>query len=328
MIRNLRTIRAALLGLLLHTAFGTAHADEKPYPDHPVKLVVPYTVGGPVDQLARLVAERLTTSMGQSFIVENKPGGNTIVAASMVARAKPDGYTLFVASSASLAVNPLVYERLPYDPAKDFTPVSMIGRAPLVMVVNAGVPAQNVSELVKYIRSRNGSFAFASNGNGNPLHLACELFRTVAGVDMVHVPYNGTAPALASVIAGDTQMTCDILQNSLPQIKAGKVRAIGIPAEHRAAVLPSVPTMAEQGMAGVDASVWFAVVAPAGTPARVVDALGTHIKRAMADSALQARFAEMGIELGGSTPAQLTAEAAKESAKWAPVIKRYGIKVQ
>jgi tripartite-type tricarboxylate transporter receptor subunit TctC len=328
MARHLRAIRAALLCLLLHTTVGTTQAGEQPYPDHPVKLVVPYTVGGPVDQLARLVAERLTTSMGQSFIVENKPGGNTIVAASMVARAKPDGYTLFVASSASLAVNPLVYERLPYDPAKDFTPVSMIGRAPLVMVVNAKVPANNVPELIEYIRSRNGAFAFASNGNGNPLHLACELFRTVAGVDMVHVPYNGTAPALASVIAGDTQMTCDILQNSLPQIKAGKVRAIGVPAEHRAAVLPSVPTMAEQGMAGADASVWFAVVAPAGTPAPIVDALGEHIKRAMADTALRARFAEMGIELGGSTPAELTAEAAKESAKWAPVIKRYGIKVQ
>jgi tripartite-type tricarboxylate transporter receptor subunit TctC len=328
MIHRLREFRGILLGLMLLTTVPAAQAAEAAYPEHAVRLVVPYTVGGPVDQLARLVAERLTTTMGQTFVVENRPGGNTIVAASQVARAKPDGYTLFVASSASLAVNPLVYDHLPYNPAKDFAPVSMIARAPLVMVVNSAVPAHNVTELTSYIRSKNGNFAFASNGNGNPLHLACELFGTVAKVDMVHVPYNGTAPALASVIAGDTQMTCDILQNSLPQIKAGKVRAIGVPAPHRVAVIPDVPTMLEQGMAGVDASVWFALVAPAGTPAEVVNALNKQIRLSLSDSALQSRFSDIGIELGGSSPEEVTAEAEKESAKWAPVIKRYGIKLQ
>jgi len=297
------------------------------YPSRPVRIVVPYAAGGPVDQLARSLADRLSKSSGQPFIVENKPGGNTIVAASIVAKAPADGYTLFVASSASLAVNPLVYRKLAYDPDRDFAPVSMLASAPLVMVVGASTPATNLKELIPYIRSRDGSFAYASNGNGNPLHLACALFGSMADVDMLHVPYNGTAPALASVLAGDTRMTCDIVLSSMPQIKAGKLRAIGIVGPRRVAALPDVPTLAEEGLLGVDASVWFALVAPKATPAAVVAKLSKEVGKAIDDPATKAHFSAMAMELASSSPQDVVDLTTRERSKWAAVVRKYAIKV-
>lgn len=298
------------------------------YPSRPVKIVVPYTAGGPVDQLARGLAERLGKSSGQPFMVENKPGGNTIVAASMVAKAPADGYTLFMASSASLAVNPLVYRKLAYDPGRDFAPVSLVASAPLVMVVGNSTPATRLKELIPYIRSREGRFAYASNGNGNPLHLACALFGSMANVDMLHVPYNGTAPALASVLAGDTQMTCDIVLSLMPQIKAGKLRAIGIVGPRRVAALPDVPTLVEEGLLGVDAAVWFALVAPAATPPEVVAKLNKEVVMALDDAAMKARFNAMAMELGSSLPQGVVDLTNRERSKWAAVVRKYDIKVE
>jgi len=309
-------------------ALASPIASAQGYPSRPVKIVVPYTAGGPVDQLARGLAERLGKSAGQPFIVENKPGGNTIVAASMVAKAPADGYTLFMASSASLAVNPLVYSKLAYDPDRDFAPVSLVASAPLVMVVGNATPSTRLKDLIPYIRSREGSFAYASNGNGNPLHLACALFASMANVDMLHVPYNGTAPALASVLAGDTQMTCDIVLNSMPQIKAGKLRPIGIVGPRRVAALPDVPTLAEEGLLGVDAAVWFALVAPANTPAEVVARLNREVVKAVDDAAMKARFSAMAMELGSSSPQDVVDLTNRERSKWAAVVRKHGIKVE
>ncbi|WP_395346676.1 Bug family tripartite tricarboxylate transporter substrate binding protein [Variovorax sp. UC122_21] len=297
------------------------------YPAKAVKIVVPYAPGGPVDQLARNLAERLGKASGQAFIVENKPGGNTIVAATAVARAPADGYTLMLASSASLAVNPLVYKSLAYDPERDFAPVSMLARAPLVMVVNTATPAKNLKELVSHIRSQNGRFAYASNGNGNPLHLACALFGSMANVEMLHVPYNGTAPALASVLGGDTQMTCDIVLNSMPQIKAGKLHPIGIVGPRRVAALPNVPTLGEEGLFGVDATVWFALVAPKATPTAVVERLNGEVVKALDDAALKTRFSDLAMELESSTPREVWSLTAKERVKWSAVVKKYDIKL-
>jgi tripartite-type tricarboxylate transporter receptor subunit TctC len=301
----------------------SAHADE--YPQHPVKIVVPYAPGGPVDQLGRSLAEGLTRLMGKAFIVENKPGGNTIVAASQVARSKADGYTLFMASSASLAVNPLVHRKLAYDPDVDFTPVSMVGQAPLVIVVNNSVPASDLPSLVQTIKSRNGNFAYASNGNGNPLHLACALFANMADLQMVHVPYSGTAPALASVLANDTQMSCDIVLNSQPQIQAGKLKPIAIIGPQRVALLPGVPTLAEKGMAGVDGAVWFALVAPRNTPPEVVAALNANVRKVLADPAVRQRFAALAMDLNASAPEEVTRRTATERAKWAVVVQKHHI---
>ncbi|MDM0084825.1 tripartite tricarboxylate transporter substrate binding protein [Variovorax sp. J31P179] len=318
----------ALIAAASVLALASPIASAQGYPSRPVKIVVPYTAGGPVDQLARGLAERLGKSTGQPFIVENKPGGNTIVAASMVAKAPADGYTLFMASSASLAVNPLVYNKLAYDPDRDFAPVSLVASAPLVMVVGNATPATRLKDLIPYIRSREGSFAYASNGNGNPLHLACALFASMANVDMLHVPYNGTAPALASVLAGDTQMTCDIVLNSMPQIKAGKLRPIGIVGPRRVAALPDVPTLAEEGLLGVDAAVWFALVAPANTPAEVVARLNKEVVKAIDDVAMKARFSAMAMELGSSSPQDVVDLTNRERSKWAAVVRKHGIKVE
>ncbi len=317
----------AAIGVAGILALAAPLSSAQDYPSRPVKIVVPYTAGGPVDQLARSLAQRLGKSSGQPFIVENKPGGNTIVAASMVAKAPPDGYTLFMASSASLAVNPLVYRKLSYDPDRDFAPVSMVASAPLVMVVGSATPAASLKELIPYIRSREGSFAYASNGNGNPLHLACALFGSMANVDMLHVPYNGTAPALASVLAGDTGMTCDIVLSSMPQIKAGKLRAIGIVGPRRVAALPDVPTLAEEGLFGVDASVWFALVAPASTPGAVVAKLNKEVGKAIEDPAMKASFSAMAMELVSSSPQDVVDLTLRERSKWTAVVRKYDIKV-
>jgi tripartite-type tricarboxylate transporter receptor subunit TctC len=246
----------------------------------------------------------------------------------MVSKAPADGYTLFMASSASLAVNPLVYSKLAYDPDRDFAPVSLIASAPLVMVVGNATPATRLKDLIPYIRSREGSFAYASNGNGNPLHLACALFGSMANVDMLHVPYNGTAPALASVLAGDTQMTCDIVLSSMPQIRAGKLRPIGIVGPRRVAALPDVPTLAEEGLLGVDAAVWFALVAPADTPAEVVARLNKEVLKAIDDAAMKARFSAMAMELGSSSPQEVVDLTNRERSKWAAVVRKHGIKVE
>lgn len=314
-------------------AVGTAvvgissSAQSSTYPDRPVKIVVPYAPGGPVDLLARSVAEKLTAGLQKPFVVENKPGGNTIVAASYVAKSPADGYTLYVASSASLAVNPVVYKKLSYDPDKDFAPVSMLARAPLVLVVSQSNPAHNLKDLVGFIRSKDGNFAYASNGNGNPLHLACALFGNTANLKMLHVPYNGTAPALTSVLSGDTQMACDIVLNSLPQIKAGKLRPIGILGPRRSEVIPEVPTLAEQGMPGVDATVWFALVAPKGTPKAVVDKLNKTIVSSLQAQDIKSRFSAMGMELASSTPEEVARTTATERQKWAAVVKQNSISI-
>lgn len=325
----MKSVLSHLLAVLLAIVRGAAFAaPQEPFPSRPVRIVVPYAPGGPTDQLSRALAERLAGALGQTFVVENKPGGNTIIAAKVVAQAPGDGYTLFLASGASLSVNPLVYEKLPYDPVRDFTPISLLARAPLALVVSSKLPVNSAKELIAYIKQRNGQFAFASNGNGNPLHLACELLKSIETLDMVHVPYSGTAPALTSLLSGDTQLSCDVVLNSLPQIKAGALKALGIIGPKRTSVLPDVPTLAEQGLPDYDASVWFALVAPRGTPQTVVERLNAEIRKALADLPLRARFDALATELVSSTPGELAELIVRERAKWAPIVRRYSIKIE
>jgi len=322
----MRTFIAALFAALACAGPDAAFAQQ--FPGKPLKLVVPYAPGGSTDQLARAVAERLGASLGQPVIIENKPGANTIIGADAVAKSAPDGYTLFMGSSASLAVNPLLYARLPYDPVRDFTGVTMLAGSPLVMVVPAAVPASTVKEFVALAKAKPGSLNFASVGNGNPLHLAGELFKSMTGADMVHVPYNGSAPALTALLGNQVQTMFDVILTSQPHIRAGKLRALGITGTKRVPILPEVPTIAESGYPGYEAGIWFALVAPKATPAPVVQRLNAEATKALRQPEMKARFDGMALELVPSTPEEVGAFASREQAKWAKLVKDLNIRLE
>ena len=297
------------------------------YPSKPVKLVVPYAAGGSTDQLARAVADQLGRALGQSVVVENKPGGNTIVAADFVAKSPADGYTLFMGSSASLAVNPLLYNQLPYDPKADFAGISMLAASPLILVVPQELPVRTVSEFIAYAKAKPGSMNYASVGNGNPLHLAGELFKVSAGVDMVHVPYNGSSPALTALIGNQVQAMFDVVLTSNPHIKSGKLRALGVTGSQRIPLLPDVPTVSEAGLPGYEAGIWFAMVAPKATPPAIVQRLNQEVVKILKLPEMRARFDALALELLPTTPEEVTNYAAREQNRWAKLIKEKGIRL-
>jgi tripartite-type tricarboxylate transporter receptor subunit TctC len=297
------------------------------YPTKPLKLVVPYAPGGSTDQLARAVAERLGQALGQAVVVENKPGANTIIGADAVAKAPPDGYTMFVGSSASLAVNPLLYEKLPYDPKRDFAGISLLASSPLVMVVLSSLPAKTVKEFVELAKAKPGSLNFASVGNGNPLHLAGELFKSMTGADMTHVPYNGSAPALTALLGGQVQVMYDVVLSSQPHIKAGRLRAIALTGSKRVPILPDVPTIAESGYPGYEAGIWFALVVPKATPAAIVQRLNAEVNRILRQPEMRARFDDLALELIPSTPEEVGNFTEREQARWAKLVKDLNIRL-
>jgi tripartite-type tricarboxylate transporter receptor subunit TctC len=322
----------AWLRTLVFTAAAAASlpapvAQAQTYPTKPLKLIVPYAPGGSTDQLARAVAERLGQALGQPVVVENKPGANTIIGAEAAAKAAPDGYTLFVGSSASLAVNRLLYEKLPYDPKHDFAGVTLLAQSPLVMEVNPSVPAKTVKEFVELAKAKPGSINFASVGKGNPLHLAGELFNSMAGVDTIHVPYNGSAPALTALLGGQVQLMYDVILTSQPHIKAGKLRAIAVTGAKRVSILPDVPTIAESGYPGFEAGIWFAMVVPKATPAPIVQRLNAETTKILHQPEMKARFDRLALELIPSTPDEVLQFADHEQARWARVIKEKNIRL-
>ena len=319
--------RSLLLSLAAWCGMVQAQAPAAPYPGKPVKLVVPYAAGGSTDQLARAVADQLGRALGQSVVVENKPGGNTIVAAEFVAKSPADGYTLFMGSSASLAVNPLLYSQLPYDPKADFVGISMLAASPLILVVPQELPVKSVSEFIAFAKAKPNSLNYASVGNGNPLHLAGELFKVSAGVDMVHVPYNGSTPALTALIGNQVQAMFDVVLTSNPHIKSGKLRALGVTGSKRIPLLPEVPTVAEAGLPGYEAGIWFAMVAPKATPAAIVQRLNQEVTRILKLPEMRARFDALALELIPTPPEEVAAYAAKEQGRWAKLIKEKGIRL-
>ncbi len=303
-------------------------AQAQNFPTKPLKLVVPYAPGGVTDQLARAVAERLGQALGQSVVVENKPGANTIIGAEAVARATPDGYTLFMGSSASLAVNALLYQKLPYDPKRDFAGVTLLAQTSLVMEVPSSVPANTVKEFVDLAKAKPGSMNFASVGNGNPLHLAGELFNSMAGVQIVHVPYNGSAPALTALLGGQVQLMYDAILTSQPHIKAGKLRALATTGAKRISILPDVPTIAESGYPGYEAGIWFALVVPNATPAAIVQRLNAEATKILRQPEMKARFDGLALELIPSTPEEVLQFADREQARWARLIREKNIRLE
>ncbi|HYP85194.1 tripartite tricarboxylate transporter substrate binding protein [Variovorax sp.] len=319
--------RQALARLGLLTAAGTlggaAALPALAQSDRPITLVVPYAPGGTTDMLGRLLAQHLGTALGRTVIVDNKPGAGTAIAASHVARSAPDGNTLLVATSTTLAINQWLYRKLPYDPAKDFTPVALLGSVPLMVVVHPSVQARNLAELVALAKAQPGKLSYGSAGNGSPQHLGAEMFKAATGVDFTHVPYRGSAPALADLLGGQLQLMFTDLAPALPHVRDGRLRALAVTSGHRQTSVPDVPTVAESGVAGTrdfEAVAWQSVVAPAGTPAATVQQLNREIVRIVGLPEVREALLRQGFEAGSSTPEQLGAYMRSESERWGKVV--------
>lgn len=295
------------------------------YPTKPIRLIVPLTAGGPTDILARIIAAPLGESLGQQVIVDNRPGAGGNIGADIAAKSLPDGYTLFMGTSGPLSINSSLYPKLPFDPIRDFAPVILTASAPFVVIVHPGVPAHNLKELIALARAKPGQLNYGSV-SGSASHLSTELFKMSAGVNMMHIPYKGAAPATTDVIAGQIQLSFASTPGSIPVVKAGKVRAIGVTSAKRIAKLPDVPTVAESALPGYEASVWYGVVAPAGTPRDVVQRLNHGIARIVAEPVHRDRMLASDFEPTTSTPEQFAAFIRSETAKWAKVVKASGAK--
>lgn len=316
------------LGVLLALGVSTTPASAQTYPVKPVKIVAPFAPGGLVDVLARAVGERLTKSLGQPFVVENRPGAGGNVGADVVARADSDGYTLLMSSAGILTINQFLYASMPFDPASAFAPITVVADMPMLLVVRNELPARDVKAFIELARKTPGGLFFGSPGNGTTGHLGMELFMHATGLKLQHVPYKSAADAVQAALAGQTSTMFDNPPTVMPQIKAGGLRALGVAAKQRMPQLPDVPTIAEAGVPGFEASSWFGLVAPAGTPRAVVDLVAAETAKALQDPALQSRFAQSGARLVGDTPDQFAALIAADRARWEKVIRSAGIRLQ
>jgi len=317
-----RTILAFALAGALPTAAWAA------YPDKPVKLVVPFPPGGAGDLMARGLAQRLSTELGQQVVIDNRGGAGGAVACEAVARSPADGYTLLFGTLGTHAINPALYAKLRYDPVKDFAPVALTHLNPRVLVVGPSLKVQTVAELVQQAKANPKKFTYGSAGSGSTGHLAGALFESMAGVDLVHVPYKGSAPLLTDLLAGRIDATFDSLTVYEEHMKSGKVRALAVTSGARMSALPQVPTLAESGLPGYDVSNWLGVFAPAGTPREVVQALHAGIVKAMADPAMRKQLGAVGIEAKLANPEEFAALLRADIPKWAKVVKTSGAQVE
>jgi tripartite-type tricarboxylate transporter receptor subunit TctC len=322
--------RRILLGLAATAALAasvpTPAGAQSDYPNRPITLIVPFPAGGQSDLIARLVTSKMVLKLGQQIVVENRGGAGGNIAAGAAARAEPDGYTLFLGFVGTHGMNPAVYKKLPYDPVKDFAPISLLNITPLVLEVHPDFPAKTVQELIDLAKANPGKYSYASSGNGTPIHLSGELFKSMAGIDLVHVPYKGAAPALVDVIGGHVPMTFDNLPPSLEYIRSGKLRALGVTTKERAPSVPELPTIAET-LPGYETYSWNALFAPAGTPRPIIDRLNAAALAALADPEVTARLKDLSITSVGSTPEELAAHVQAELAKWGPIVKASGAQI-
>lgn len=322
------TMRRALLASLAFAACslqpGLGHAAD--WPSKPIQLVIPYPPGGSADLLGRPLAMQLQQQLGQSVVLEYKPGAGGTLASQYVARAKPDGYTVLMVLAAH-AINDSLYPKLPYDTRKDFAPVSLVANLPMIVVGSSKLPAKNIPALIQAAQANPGKLTFGSAGNGNTGHLAGELFASTASIKMTHVPYKGSAGVVNAMLAGDIDLTFDSISTSMPHIRSGRMHALAVTSPQRSALAPEVATIQEQGIAGFDVTGWYAVIAPAGTPAEATQRLSREIASALRQPALQAQLAAGGYEPVGSTPEALQAHIDKEITRWATVVKSTGARV-
>ena len=313
---------------LLATAALTVSWSDSPraddaYPSRAIKFVVPFAAGSATDTLARVLGEKMSASLGQPVVVDNMPGASGFLAAQNVARAEPDGYTVLITSNTTHAANQSLYRKLPYDPVADFAPVSKLGTITLALVVHPSVPASTVPELIAYAKEHPGEVTFGSGSSSS--RIAGEMLKSLAGIDLLNVPYKSNPQAITDLLGGQISMVFADISTTLPQAKAGKVKALGVSSTERTPLAPDLPTMREAGVAGYDLTAWFAAFVPAGTPAAVVDELNGAFKAALADPAAAETLLGAGIEPAASTPAELAAFVGAETEKWAGIVKNAGI---
>lgn len=311
---------------LAAAAFG-GPVGAQTYPDRTITMVVPFAAGGSTDLVARILAQKLTEQMGQSVVVENRAGAGGNIGAASVAKAAPDGYTILYGTISTHALNPLMAKKSAYDPVKDFEPIVLVGNIPNVLVVNPSVPAKNVQELIALAKANPDKYSYASSGVATPLHLSGEMFNSMAGTKMAHVPYRGAGPAMNDLIAGQVPVLFDNLPSSVEFIKAGKIRALAVTTKTRVAQMPDIPTMDEQGLKGYETYSWQALFAPAKTPQPVIDKLNAEVKKALADPAIQKRLSDLTMTVTPSTPAELGRFVQDQLTLWGPITKATGVQV-
>jgi tripartite-type tricarboxylate transporter receptor subunit TctC len=317
----MKTVVTILVAAL---ALAAACASAQSYPVKPVRFIIPYPPSGIADVFARALADELTAKLGQTVVPDNKPGGSLIIGTDAAAKSPADGYTILLGSISSLAINVGAFKKLPYDPVKDFAPVSMAFYTPLLLVTTNEIPARDLKELIAYAKANPGKLSFASIGFGSSVHLAAEIFKTMAGIDLTHVPYKGTTVALPDIMAGRVHMMFDG-GAFLPQVKAGKVRLLAVTSPKRLENLPDTPTMSEAGVPGYEVTIWFGVVAPAGTPRPIVERLSKEIAAVVRQPAFKARFQDGGIIPMSSTPEEFAQTIQKDIQRWPKVLRDAGV---
>ena len=317
----------ALVVTLVPAAAAGAQAGPHTYPDKPLRLIVPFPPGGGADNLARLIMPRVAQALGQPIVVENKAGAGGNLGAEFVARAAPDGYTLLYGTNGTHAINASLYRQLRFDPVRDFIPVSRMTEIAALLVVDPRLPVKSVAELIGYARARPGVLNFASAGNGTTSHLAGELFKTQAGIDIVHVPYRGGAPAMTDLIGGQVQMMIEVMPNAYPQARQGRVRGLAVSTLKRFPGAPGIPTIAESGLPGYEASAWDGIFVPAGTAPAVVERLNAAIRLALEDPTLRAALRARGAQQAAGTPEAFAQFIAASAAQWALAVRASGAKI-
>ncbi|MGJ7546758.1 Bug family tripartite tricarboxylate transporter substrate binding protein [Variovorax sp. LT1R16] len=322
---RITTRRTLLAAALAAAAVGApAAAFAQAYPSKPITIIVPFSAGGTTDILARVIGLHMGTDLGQPVVVDNRAGAGGNIGGQAAARANPDGYTLFMGTVGTHAINQSLYKKMPFDPIKDFAPLSRVAMVPNLLVVNPGQPYKSVKELIAYGKANPGKINFGSSGNGSSIHLSGELFKQMTGVDMQHVPYRGSAPAVSDLLGGQISVMFDNMPSAIPHVRGGKLRALAVTTAKRSPALPDVPTIAEAGVPGYEATSWFGLLAPAGTPAPIVAKLNASILKALADPEVKKKLAEQGAESHGEKPEEFAAFIKSETAKWGKVVKESG----
>ena len=325
--------RSSFLFVLLLAAIAVLPAGARgaepaaAFPSKPVRIIVPFPAGGPLDATGRALAQKLSEAWGQSVVVDNRAGAGGNIGTDLVAKSAPDGYTVVMGALSTHAVNPSLYPSMPYDAVRDFAPITLVALTPNVLVVHPSLPVNSVKELVAYAKANPNKLSFGSGSNGSAGHLAGELFKVETGIDVVHVPYKGAAPAMQALLAGDTQFMFDNLASSMPQVKAGKLRALAVTTAKRSSLAPELPTMAEAGIPGFDIATWFGLLAPAGTPPDVIAKWNADVVKILKSLDMRERLAAQGAEAAPTTPAEFAAFIAAEIPKYAKIVKASGARV-
>jgi tripartite-type tricarboxylate transporter receptor subunit TctC len=319
--------RRQIIGLAAAAMSLPTLAQTSNFPQRPVRIVVPYTTGGSNDVIARLLAQQLQEAWGQPVVVENKPGAAGNIGASDIAKSAPDGHSLLLTNINIVSMNPVLIANMPFDPQKDFAPISLLGTSALALVVHPSVPANNVRELIDFARKGPGRLNYASSGNGSPQHMSAEMFKAMTKTSLTHIPYRGAAPAINDLLAGQVQVTVGVVNQLIPHIRAGKLKALGVTARKRLTQMPDVPTLDEAGVPGYESEIWLGLAAPAGTPPAIIEQINQAIRKAMASADVVGKLQAQGIDVLVSSPDQMRQRGLEDLKRWGDIIRTAGIKV-